>query len=125
GTPLWFSRATPDPTHDLTPARAHHTTQTCLTHQILVLADRAYQSAAATVPTPCHHHREQPRQHHREQPRQHQQSNRNHTALRAPGEHTSAQLKTRRHLPQTRCSTRHISTTTQAAHTLPTCDHSG
>jgi hypothetical protein len=52
GTPLWFSRATPGRTHDLTAARAHGIIQACLTRQILVLADRAYQGAGATVRTP-------------------------------------------------------------------------
>ncbi|SEQ84478.1 Helix-turn-helix of DDE superfamily endonuclease [Streptomyces radiopugnans] len=52
GTPLWFSRATPGRTHDLTAARAHGIVQACLTRQVLVLADRAYQGAGATVRTP-------------------------------------------------------------------------
>lgn len=46
GTPLWFSRATPGRTHDLTSARAHGIVQACLTRQILVLADRAYRALA-------------------------------------------------------------------------------
>jgi hypothetical protein len=53
GTPLWFSRATPGRTHDLTAARTHGIVQACLTQQILILADRAYQGAGATVRTPC------------------------------------------------------------------------
>ncbi|MBB5110117.1 hypothetical protein FHS40_009247 [Streptomyces spectabilis] len=57
GTPLWFSRATPGRTHDLTAARAHGIVQACLTRQILILADRAYQGAGATIRTPyCGHH---------------------------------------------------------------------
>ena len=36
GTPLWFSRATPGRTHDLTAARGHGIVQACLTRQILV-----------------------------------------------------------------------------------------
>ncbi|GHB79445.1 hypothetical protein GCM10010397_57730 [Streptomyces spinoverrucosus] len=60
GTPLWFSRATPGRTHDLTAARAHGIVQACLTRQILVLAGRAYQGAGATFRTPYYHHREQP-----------------------------------------------------------------
>ncbi len=52
GTTLWFSRALPGRTHDLTAARAHGIVQACLTRQILVLADRAYQGAGATVRTP-------------------------------------------------------------------------
>jgi len=60
GTPLWFSRATPGRTHDLTAARAHGIVQACLTRQILVLADRAYQGAGATFRTPYYHHNEHP-----------------------------------------------------------------
>lgn len=59
GKPLWFSRATPGRTHDLTSARAHGIVQACLTRQILVLADRAYQGAGATFRAPYYHHREQ------------------------------------------------------------------
>ncbi|WP_374099645.1 transposase family protein [Streptomyces sp. I4(2020)] len=51
GTPLWFSRAAPGRTHDLTAARAHGIVQACLTRQILVLADRAYQGVGATFRT--------------------------------------------------------------------------
>ncbi len=76
GAPLWFSRATPGRTHDLTAARAHGIVQACLTRQVLVLADRAYQGAGATFRTPYYHHREQP-QHY-------QQFNRDHARLRAP-----------------------------------------
>jgi hypothetical protein len=49
GAPLWFSRALPGRTHDLAAARAHGVTQACLSTQLLVLADRAYQRADATV----------------------------------------------------------------------------
>jgi len=52
GTPLWFSRATPSRTHDLTPARAHGTVQARRTRQVLVLANRACPGAGATVRTP-------------------------------------------------------------------------
>lgn len=60
GTPLWFSRALPGRTHDLTADRAHGIVETCLTREILVLADRACQGAGAAVRTPCYGHREQP-----------------------------------------------------------------
>jgi hypothetical protein len=85
GTPLWFSRATPGRTHDLTAARAHGIVQACLTRQILVLADRAYPGAGATFRTPYYHHRKQPEHY--------QQVNRDHARLRAPGERVFAQLK--------------------------------
>lgn len=112
GTPLWFSRATPGRTHDLTAARAHGILQACLTRQILVLADRAYQGAGATVRTPYYHHHEQPEHY--------QQFNRDHARLRAPGERAFAQPKSWRLLRRARCSTRRISTVVQAIHTLLT-----
>ncbi|WP_435601825.1 IS5 family transposase [Streptomyces sp. YPW6] len=117
GTPLWFSRATPGRTHDLTAARAHGIVQACLTRQILVLADRAYQGAGATVRTPyCRH---------REQPEHYQQFNRDHARLRAPGERAFAQLKSWRILRRARCSTRRIGTIVRAVHVLLTCSYSG
>ncbi len=117
GTPPWFPRATPGRTHDLTAARAHGIVQVCLTRQILVLADRAYQGAGATFRTPYYHHGEQP---------EHcQQFNRDHARLRSPGERAFAQLKTWRLLRRARCSTRRIGTAVQAVHTLLTCTYSG
>lgn len=117
-TPLWFSRATPDRTHDLTAARAHGIVQACLTRQIPVHADRAYQDAGATFRTPYYSHREQPQRY--------QQFNRDHARLRAPlrapGERVFAQLKSWRPLRRARCSTRRISTIVQAVHTLLTCN---
>lgn len=53
GTPLWFSRALPGRTHDLTAARAHGIVQACLTRQIFVLADKAYQGAHAPSAPPA------------------------------------------------------------------------
>ena len=117
GTPLWFSSATPGRTHDLTAARANGIVQACPTRQILVLADRAYQGAGATVRTPYNHYREQPEHY--------QQFNRDHTRLRAPGERAFAQLKSWRILRRARCSTHRISTIDQAVQTLPTCAYSG
>ncbi|WP_406191110.1 hypothetical protein OG331_49825 [Streptomyces sp. NBC_01017] len=117
GTPLWFSRATPGRTHDLTAARVHGIIQACLTRQILVLADRAYQGAGATVRTPYKNHREQPARY--------QEFNRDHARLRAPGERAFAQLKSWRLLRRARCSTRRIGTIVQAVHTLMTCSYSG
>jgi hypothetical protein len=117
GTPLWFSRATPGRTHDLTAARAHGIVQACLTRQVLVLADRAYQGAGATVRTPYKNIREQPAHY--------QQFNREHARLRAPGERAFAQLKSWRLLRRARCSTRRIGTIVQAVHTLLTCNYSG
>ncbi len=60
GTPLWLSRATPGRTHDLSAARARGIVQACLTRQILVLADRAYQGAGVTFRAPYYRRREQP-----------------------------------------------------------------
>ncbi|MFV0131815.1 transposase family protein [Streptomyces sp. HMX87] len=116
GTPLWFSRAVPGRTHDLTAARAHGIVQATLTRQILVLADRAHQGAGATFRTPYHH---------RDQPEHHQQFNRDRARLRAPGERAFAQQKTWRVLRRAGCSTRRIGTIVQAVHTLLTCSHSG
>ncbi|GGS62011.1 hypothetical protein GCM10010238_58780 [Streptomyces griseoviridis] len=52
GTARWYSRALPGRTHDPMAARAHGVIQACLTRQILVLADRGYRGAGATVGTP-------------------------------------------------------------------------
>jgi hypothetical protein len=109
GTPLWFSRATPGRIHDLTAARAHGIVQPCLTRQILVPADRAYQGAGAMFRTPYHH---------REQPEYYQQFSRDHARLRAPGELAFTQLKSWRLLRRARCSARRIGTIVQAIHTL-------
>ncbi|MBH1934255.1 transposase family protein [Streptomyces sp. AV19] len=120
GTPLWFSRALPGRTHDLTAARAHGIVRACLTRQILVLADRAYQGAGATVRTPYHGHRELPDHY--------QRFNRVHARLRAPGERAFARLKTWHILRRARCSTNRISRIgriLQAVHTLLTCRYSG
>ncbi|MFE7595537.1 IS5 family transposase [Streptomyces sp. NPDC057494] len=117
GTPLRFSRATPGRTHDLTAARAHGNVQACLTQQILVLADRAYQGAGATVRTPYNRHREQPEHY--------QQFNRDHARLRAPGERTFGHVKSRRLLRRATCSTRRIGTIVQAVHTLLTYSYAG
>ncbi|WSV43832.1 transposase family protein [Streptomyces sp. NBC_01077] len=117
GTPLWLSRAAPGRTHDPTAARAHGIVQACLTRQILILADRAYQGAGATVRTPYYHHREQPERY--------KQFNRDYARLRAPGERAFAQLKSWRILRRARCSTCRISTIVQAVHRLLTCGYSG
>lgn len=76
--------ARPHPRPDRGPRPRHR--PACLTRQILVLADRAYQGACATFRTPYYHHSEQPDQY--------QQFNRDHGRLRAPGERAFAQLKT-------------------------------
>jgi hypothetical protein len=117
GNLLWISPALPGRTHDLTAARAHGIVQACLTRQILVLADHAYQGAGTTFRTPYYHHSEQPEHY--------QQFNRDHARLRAPGERTFAQLKTWRLLRRARCSTRRIGTAVQTVHTLLTCTCSG
>ncbi|UNM13188.1 transposase [Streptomyces formicae] len=117
GTPLWFSPALPGRTHDLTAARAHGIVQACLTRQILVLADRAYQGAGATVRTPYYHHRIQPAHY--------QEFNRDHARLRAPGERAFAQLKSWHITRRARCSTNRLSRITKAIHTLLTCSYQG
>ncbi|RLU79743.1 IS5/IS1182 family transposase [Streptomyces griseocarneus] len=117
GTPLWFSRALPGRTHDLTVARAHGIVRACLTRQILILADRACQGAGATVRTPYYGHRELPEPYKR--------FNRVHARLRAPGERAFAQLKQWRILRRARCSTNRIGTIVAAVHALLTCGYSG
>lgn len=52
GSPIWYSRALPGRTHDLTAARALGLVRACLSRQILVPADRAHRGAGATVRTP-------------------------------------------------------------------------
>ncbi len=76
GTPLWFSRALPGHTHNLTAARAHGVIQACLTRQGLVLADRAHRGAGATFRTPYYG---------RELPETYARFNQEHARLRAPG----------------------------------------
>lgn len=75
GTALWYSRALPGRTHDLTVARAHGVIQACLTRQILVLAERGYRGAGATVRTPYYG---------RDLPEHYAQFDRDHAQLRAP-----------------------------------------
>ncbi|MFG2821499.1 transposase family protein [Kitasatospora sp. NPDC048365] len=117
GTPLWFSRALPGRTRDLTAARAHGVVQACLTREILVLADRPYQGAGATVRTPYYRHHELPEHY--------QQYNRDHARLRAPGERAFARLKSWRIFRKARCSTNRIGLLVSAVHTLLTCEGSG
>nr|WP_052412116.1 IS5/IS1182 family transposase [Streptomyces mutabilis] len=113
GTPLWFSRALPGRTHDLTAARAHGVIHACLSRQLLVLADRAYQGAGATVRTPYYRHHELP-EHYRD-----------HARLRAPGERAFARLKQWRILRKARCSTNRIGRTVAAIHAIEIIWRSG
>ncbi|MGW0137529.1 transposase family protein [Streptomyces calvus] len=117
GTPLWFSRALPGRTHDLTAARAHGVIQACLSRQLLVLADRAYQGAGATVRPPYYRHHELPEHY--------QQYNRDHARLRAPGERAFARLKQWRILRKARCSTNRIGRTVAAIHAIEIAWRSG
>jgi hypothetical protein len=91
--------------------------QACLSRQLLVLADRAYQGAGATVRTPCHRHHELPEHY--------QQDNRDHARLRAPGERAFARLKQWRILHKTRCSTNRIGRTVAATHAIESAWRSG
>ncbi len=91
--------------------------ENCHTRQILVLADRAYQGAGATVRTPYYHHLELAEHY--------QQYNRDHARLRAPGERAFAQLKTWRLLRRARCSTNRIGRIVAAVHTLLICGYGG
>lgn len=116
GTPLWFSRALPGRTHDLTAARAHGVIQACLSRQLLVLADRAYRGAGATVRTPCYG---------RDLPEKYARFNRDHARLRAPGERAFARLKQWRILRKARCSTNRIGRTVAAIHAIEIAWRSG
>ncbi|MEU2516881.1 transposase family protein [Streptomyces syringium] len=86
GTPLWFSRAQPGQTHDLTTARAHGIVQACLPRQILV-----WPTAPAKAPAPPS---APPYKNHRELPDHYKRFDHVHTSLRAPGgERAFARLK--------------------------------
>jgi hypothetical protein len=117
GTPLWFSRATPGRTHDLTAARAHGIVQACLTRQILVLADRAYRGAGATVRTPDLRPPRPARALPAVQPRPSPAARPGRTRLR-PAEVLAG-------TPTSPLLTRRIGRTVQAVHVLLTCDHTG
>lgn len=117
GTPLWFSRALPGRTHDLTAARAHRVIQACPSRRLLVLADRACQGAGATVRTPYYRHHELPEHY--------QRYNRHHARLRAPGERAFARLKQWRTLHKARCTTNRIGRTVAAIHAIDIAWRSG
>ncbi|MER7816229.1 transposase family protein [Streptomyces sp. NPDC096153] len=87
-----------------------------LTGQILVLADRAYREAGATVRTPttdaiC--------------PSSTRGSTGNHAQLRAPGEQAFARLEQWRILRKARRSPNRISRTVAAVHAIETAWRSG
>lgn len=90
--------------------------QYCLSRQILVLADRAYRGAGATVHTPYYG---------RDLPEKYAQFNRDHAQLRAPGERAFARLKQWRIFRKARCSTNRISRTIAAVHAIEIAWHSG
>ncbi|MFD9634896.1 transposase family protein [Streptomyces violascens] len=108
--------ALPGRTHDLTSARAHGVIQTCLSRQILVLADRAYRSASATVRTTPYYGRDLPKKH--------AQFNRDHARLRAPGERAFARLKQWQIFHKARCSTTRVSRAVAAVHAIEIAWHS-
>ncbi len=116
GTPLWFSRALPGRTHDLTASRAHGVIQACVTRQVLVLAGRAYRGANGTVRTPYYG---------RDLPEKYAQFNRDHARLRAPGERAFARLKQWSILRKARCSTNRIGQTVATVHALEIAWRSG
>ncbi|MFI2458250.1 transposase family protein, partial [Streptomyces sp. NPDC019539] len=89
---------------------------TCLTRQILVLADRAYRGTGATVHTPYYG---------RDLPEQYAQFNRDHAQVRAPGERAFADLKQWRILRKARRSPNRISRTAATVHAIETAWRSG
>jgi hypothetical protein len=117
GMPLWLPPALPDRTHDLTATRAHGIVQACLTRQVLILADKLYQGAGATVAAPYYRHRELPEHY--------QRYNRVHARKRGRGERTFALLEQWRLLRPARCSPRRIGRIVKAVHTLLICSYSG
>ncbi|MFF6980297.1 hypothetical protein ACFZAV_21885 [Streptomyces sp. NPDC008343] len=116
GTPLWFSRATPGRTQDLTVARAHCVVQACQTRQILVLAARAYQGASAWCAPPTTPQRTA-RAPSAGQLRPRQTAGTERTRLRS--------VEVLADCPQGTLLTRRISRTVQAVHTLLTCNYEG
>jgi hypothetical protein len=121
GTPLWFSRATPGRTHDLS-AVAPTASSKPASHGRP--ADLVLVLARPRLPG---------RRRHRPHPPTRTTANNLSTTssstattprLRAPGERAFAQLKSWRLLRRARCSTRHIGTTVQGVHALLTCDYS-
>jgi hypothetical protein len=96
GTILWTSGAMPGKIHDLTAARVWGILRELEKAGILVLADKAYQGAEATVViTPYKG---------RNKPESQKDANRAHARLRGPGERANAQLKSWRILRKLRCS---------------------
>lgn len=108
GRALCFSRAPPGRTHDLTAAHAHGVIQACLSRQLLVLANRAYRGAGATIRTPYYGR----------DPEKYARFNRDHARLRAPGERAFTRLKQWRILRKARCSTNRIGRTVAAVHAI-------
>ncbi len=86
-----------------------------LTRQILVLADRAYRGAGATVRTPYG----------RDPPEKCARFNRDHARLRAPGERALARPEQWWIFRKARCSPNRISRTVAAVHTIETAWRSG
>lgn len=116
GRPLWFSRALPGRAHDLTAARAHGVIQACLTRQVLVLADKAYQGAGGTVRTPYKG---------RGLTGGYRKFNKDHARWRAPGERAFARLKQWQIFRKARCSTHRIGPTVAAVHAIEIAWRSG
>ncbi|MFD9632909.1 transposase family protein, partial [Streptomyces violascens] len=88
---------------------AHGVIQACLSRQTLILADRAYRGAGATVRTPYYG---------RDLPSRYAQFNKDHARLRAPGERAFARLKSWRIFRKAHCSPNRISRTVAAVHAL-------
>nr|WP_078937800.1 transposase family protein [Streptomyces virginiae] len=98
---------------DLTAARRHRITATCVRLGIPVLADRAYQGAGAIVAVP---HRRKPGKDTLKQ----KCVNRAHSRFRWPVERAIASIKTWRILRKARCHPARLTSITKAILTLET-----
>ncbi|MGW6413436.1 transposase family protein [Streptomyces vinaceus] len=101
GTPVWISPSLAGRTRDLTAARRHRITATCIRPGIPLLTDRGYQGAGDTVAVP---HRRKPS---KDLTRKQKRVNHARSRLRWPVERAIASIKTWRTLRKARCHPPH------------------
>jgi hypothetical protein len=111
-TPLWFSRATPGRTHDLTAARTHRIIRICERQGVPIVADLAYQGAGPWLTTGI---KRKPLQ---ELTPTEKTRNRALAAARAPVERGVARLKSWRIFRRSRCSPNRMTSIAKAVLTL-------
>ncbi|WP_406053536.1 transposase [Streptomyces sp. NBC_01077] len=112
GTLVWISPALPGRAHDLTAARQHRITATCIRLGIPVLADRGYQGAGDIVAVP---HKRRPG---KDLTVKQRCVNRAHSRLRWPVERSIASVKTWRILRKARCNPSRMTSIVKAILTL-------